>query len=52
MPKDTTHTIIAETGGDLPRFPTSGHPLNWVGITPASYDFIDLLEELLAVELV
>ena len=50
MPEDTPHTIIAETEGDLARFLTSSHPLNWVGITPASYDSIDLLEALLAVE--
>ena len=50
VPEDTPHTIIAETGGDLPRFTNSGHPLNWIGVTPASYDFIDLLEALLAVE--
>lgn len=30
--------IIAETGGDMSRFPTSGHLCAWAGVAPASYE--------------
>lgn len=30
--------IIAETGGDMSRFPTAGHLCAWAGVAPASYE--------------
>jgi len=34
----TAQVIIAETGGDMSRFPTSGHLCAWAGVAPASYE--------------
>ena len=34
----TAQVIIAETGGDMSKFPTSGHLCAWAGIAPASYE--------------
>ena len=34
----TAQAIIAETGGDMSRFPTSGHLCAWAGVAPASYE--------------
>jgi len=34
----TAQVIIAETSGDMSRFPTSGHLCAWAGIAPASYE--------------
>ena len=30
--------IIAETGGNMSKFPTSGHLCAWAGVAPASYE--------------
>ena len=30
--------MIAETGGDMSKFPTSGHLCAWAGVAPASYE--------------
>ena len=32
----TAQVIIAETGGDMSRFPTSGHLCAWAGVAPAA----------------
>ncbi len=34
----TAQVIIAETGGDMSKFPTSGHLCAWAGVAPASYE--------------
>ena len=34
----TAQAIIAETGGDMSRFPTSGHLCAFAGVAPASYE--------------
>jgi transposase len=34
----TAEVIIAETGGDMSRFPTAGHLCAWAGVAPASYE--------------
>ncbi len=30
--------IIAETGGDMPRFPTPGHLASWAGVCPGNHE--------------
>lgn len=30
--------IIAETGGDMSRFPTAGHLASWAGLAPAMHE--------------
>jgi Transposase IS116/IS110/IS902 family len=30
--------IIAETGGDMSRFPTAGHLASWAGLAPALHE--------------
>jgi transposase len=34
----TAEVIIAETGGDMSRFPTAGHLAAWAGVAPASHE--------------
>jgi transposase len=34
----TAQVMIAETGGDMSKFPTSGHLCAWAGVAPASYE--------------
>lgn len=34
----TAQIIIAETGGDMGRFPTAGHLAAWAGVAPASHE--------------
>ncbi len=34
----TAQVFIAETGGDVSRFPTSGYLRVWVAVIPASYE--------------
>ncbi len=34
----TAQVIIAETGGDMSRFPTAAHLCAWAGVAPASYE--------------
>ncbi len=34
----TAQVIIAETGGDMTKFPTPGHLCAWAGVVPASYE--------------
>ncbi|EQD47690.1 transposase IS116/IS110/IS902 family protein [mine drainage metagenome] len=34
----TAQVIIAETGGDMGKFPTSDHLCAWAGVAPASYE--------------
>ena len=34
----TAQVIIAETGGDMSRFPTAEHLCAWAGLAPASYE--------------
>ncbi|MDA8373432.1 MAG: IS110 family transposase [Actinomycetota bacterium] len=34
----TAQVIIAETGGDMSRFPTPAHLCAWAGVAPASYE--------------
>ncbi len=34
----SAQVIIAETGGDMSKFPTSGHLCAWAGVAPASYE--------------
>ena len=34
----TIDVIIAETGADMTRFPTSGDLASWVGVCPGSYE--------------
>ena len=34
----TAQVVIAETGGDMSKFPTSGHLCAWAGVAPASYE--------------
>jgi transposase len=36
--RTTAEVIIAETGGDMTRFPTPGHLCAWAGLAPASYE--------------
>ncbi|MFE3651666.1 transposase [Streptomyces sp. NPDC059152] len=30
--------IVAETGGDMPRFPSAGHLVPWAGLCPGHHD--------------
>ena len=34
----TAQVIVAETGADMSKFPTSGHLCAWAGVAPASYE--------------
>ena len=34
----TAQVIVAETGADMGKFPTSGHLCAWAGVAPASYE--------------
>lgn len=34
----TAQVFIAETGGDMARFPTAGHLAAWVGVSPAIHE--------------
>ncbi|MFE3825719.1 transposase [Streptomyces sp. NPDC059092] len=34
----TTEVIIAETGGDMTRFPSAGHLTSWAGVCPAHHE--------------
>jgi len=34
----TAQVIVAETGGDMGRFPTAGHLCAWAGVAPASHE--------------
>lgn len=34
----TAEVILAETGGDMSRFPTAGHLAAWAGVAPASHE--------------
>lgn len=34
----TAQVIVAESGADMSKFPTSGHLCAWVGVAPASYE--------------
>ncbi len=34
----TAQVIIAETGGDMSKFPTPGHLCSWAGVAPANYE--------------
>ncbi len=34
----TAQVFIAETGGDMSRFPTAGHLAAWVGVSPAIHE--------------
>lgn len=36
--RPTAEVMIAETGGDMSRFPTAGHLCAWAGVAPASYE--------------
>lgn len=34
----TAEVIVAETGADMSRFPTSGHLCSWAGVAPANHE--------------
>ena len=36
--QNTAEVFIAETGGDMSRFPTAGHLAAWAGLAPASHE--------------
>lgn len=36
--RTTAETFLAETGGDMSRFPTAGHLAAWAGLAPANHE--------------